>query len=44
MISGHANSYFNPQNPEGDLYLISPLKITAASNIKVMGMKDMIIS
>lgn len=44
MISGHANSYFNPQTPEGDLYLISPHKITAASNIKVMGIKDMIIS
>lgn len=42
MISGHANSYFNPQNPEGDLYLISPHKITAASSI--MGIKDMIIS
>ena len=33
---------FNPLTPKGDQHLISPYNITPESNIKVMGIKEMI--
>ena len=35
---------FNPLIPEGDYHLISPFNITPELNIKVMGIKEMIIN